>query len=287
MDASTLWLIINVDDFGMSKGVNDAVFQLARCSYISSTTVLINGEFLEELPTLASLDQLEIGLHFNLTRGRPISSENTVATLVDPSGSFHSLPELLRRLAKFQISLFDIRRELRAQLDKFHELVGRCPSHIDSHQNIHKQPLVAAALMMFLDINEVANVRMPRRQVIRTKSSTTECRRSLWLTNGLRMLFLSILSRLYSIKFSGPVGETYLTPTQKTGLLNALLGGERPKLIDGVFELAAHPSSDSLEVIGRNATSRYEELLDLTRLGEETRDIKIVSWASLSNFRKM
>lgn len=286
MEAPTLRLIVNVDDFGMSRGVNDAVFQLAGSSRISSTTILVNGEFLDDVPKLASLGQLEIGLHFNLTRGRPISKEDTVATLVDVSGRFHSLPELLRRLTKFQISLFDIRRELRAQLDKFHELVGRPPSHIDSHQNIHKQPLVAAVLMIFLDVKEVPYIRMPRRQVIRGKSSIIKCGRSLGSRNGLRMLFLSILSRLYSIKFCGPVGELYLTPTQKTGLVRALVDGERPNQIDGVFEFAAHPSCDSREVMGRNANSRYEELVDLIRLGEGSRDITIVSWASLSSFRK-
>lgn len=287
MDASALRLIINVDDFGMSKGVNDAVFQLARYSYISSTTVLINGECLEDLTTLASIAHLEIGLHFNLTRGRPISSGSTVASLVDSLGNFHSLPVFLRRLAFFRISLFDIKRELRAQLDKFHELVGRSPSHIDSHQNIHKQPLVAAALMIFLDANEVANLRMPRRHVIRTKSSPTAYRRSPELSTWLRMLFISFLSRLYSIKFFGPIGEIYLTPSKKTGLIKALLSGERPKLTEGVFELAAHPSSDSLEVIGGNESSRTEELFDLIRLGRDSREVKIVSWASLSEFKKI
>jgi predicted glycoside hydrolase/deacetylase ChbG (UPF0249 family) len=55
-----------------------------------------------------------------------------VPSLVGPDGCFFSGGELLGALNRFQRR--DVEREVRAQFDRFVDLAGRAPDHLDSHQ---------------------------------------------------------------------------------------------------------------------------------------------------------
>src|SRR2546430_15579124 len=72
-------LIVNADDFGLSAGVNRGVLEAHETGVVSSVSVLVNApgwtDAAQRLRDLSSpsFPELGVGLHLNLTTGRPVS----------------------------------------------------------------------------------------------------------------------------------------------------------------------------------------------------------------------
>ena len=130
-------VIINADDFGITRGVNRAIAELAAAKAISSTTVMANMD--EYIEIAALKNDIGIGVHCNLTVGRPAAAPGSVPTLVNTEGCFFRLNELLQRMRQGKVSARDIAVELTAQLQRLLDL-GISPDHFDSHQSLLKYP---------------------------------------------------------------------------------------------------------------------------------------------------
>ncbi len=77
----------------------------------------------------------QLGLHFNLTEGAPLSP--------DLSRDWPQLPGLERLILLAHLGrlpLAGIAVELRAQLDAFADAVGHAPAFIDGHRHVHHLP---------------------------------------------------------------------------------------------------------------------------------------------------
>jgi chitin disaccharide deacetylase len=106
-------LIINADDFGYTRGVNRGVREVYDRGTLTSAGLMVNTPGTAEAVTMArDMPRLSLGLHVNFT--------NEAQRLFDLDDSAAC------------------RVELRRQLDRFVELVGRLPSHVDSHQHVHR-----------------------------------------------------------------------------------------------------------------------------------------------------
>ena len=82
MHARTL-AIVNADDYGLTPGVNRAIEQAHLAGFVTSTTVMVNGDAAGEVSELPSVSvSLSIGLHVNLTLGQPTTDASRVPTLV-------------------------------------------------------------------------------------------------------------------------------------------------------------------------------------------------------------
>lgn len=136
-------LIVNADDFGLSKGQNYGIIEACRNGVVASTTALVNGAAIDHAAQLSrSTPELAVGMHFVLTLGEPLSA----------------MPGLTRdgRLGKWIwqqaeediLPLEEIAHELACQYRRFVELFGHEPTHIDSHHHVHMfaqiYPIVAA-----------------------------------------------------------------------------------------------------------------------------------------------
>ena len=67
-------LIVNADDFGLSKGQNYGIIEACRRGVVTSTTALVNGEAVEHAAQLSrEVPELGVGMHFVLTLGMPLS----------------------------------------------------------------------------------------------------------------------------------------------------------------------------------------------------------------------
>lgn len=136
-------LIVNADDFGLSRGVNSGIVKAHRDGIVRSATVMVNQPAAVEAFALArDHPGLGVGIHFVLTGGRPVADR--VESLTGPDGSFLRLPELTERAEPEHI-----RRELQAQLDRF-LTSGLRPTHFDSHH--HVCGLLPAAGEVLLDL---------------------------------------------------------------------------------------------------------------------------------------
>jgi predicted glycoside hydrolase/deacetylase ChbG (UPF0249 family) len=135
-------LIVNADDFGLCDGVNAAIVDAYAAGSLTSTTLLVNGASAPAAAQFAARHPgLGVGLHFNLTLGRPSAEAGEVASLVAAGGEFPARGVLARRLLLGRVDGAHIARELDAQLAAFRAL-GLVPTHVDSHQHVHAFPPV-------------------------------------------------------------------------------------------------------------------------------------------------
>lgn len=138
-------LIVNADDFGLSRGVNFGIVDAMHHGIVRSTTLMASGPAFDHAVELGKRNEaLGIGIHLTLTWGYPLVSGHK--TLVDEQGRFHKLayveshPDCLDP-AEIQI-------EFTAQIEKV-LASGIRPTHLDSHHHVHMLPahrqIIAAA----------------------------------------------------------------------------------------------------------------------------------------------
>jgi len=109
-------LIITADDFGASKNINEGIKLAADKNAITTIAALTN--FNESLPELKEISaahpEIGIGIHLNITTGKPVLLAKEVPSLVNVDGNFYTIDELLPNLNS--ISLADLKKELKAQI---------------------------------------------------------------------------------------------------------------------------------------------------------------------------
>jgi chitin disaccharide deacetylase len=118
-------IIVNGDDLGLSPGVNRGIAEAHHQGVLTSASLMVERPASREGAGLANdLPALSVGLHADLTdaRGQQLAGREAA----------HRCEAILQR-----------------QLDRFQELVGRLPTHLDSHHNVHRDPLL---LPFFLEL---------------------------------------------------------------------------------------------------------------------------------------
>ncbi|MGH7847594.1 MAG: carbohydrate deacetylase [Candidatus Binatia bacterium] len=130
---SEKYLIVNADDFGQSPGVNRGIIEAYEHGIVTSTSLMTRWLAAGEAALYAKKHpELSLGLHLDL------------GEWVYRAGSWVPLYTV--------VALDDtlaVEHEISRQLDIFRYLVGRDPTHINSHQHIHmREPVRSAALRL-------------------------------------------------------------------------------------------------------------------------------------------
>jgi chitin disaccharide deacetylase len=133
-------LIVNADDFGLAAGVSAGILAAHRHGIVSSTTLLATVAIDAESMRALRDSGLGVGLHVNLTLGRPLSGGRS---LVDGDGRFVRDA----RHAAARANAGDVEREVAAQIEKFESLVKRLPTHLDTHHHVGLLAPVAEAVL--------------------------------------------------------------------------------------------------------------------------------------------
>lgn len=137
MSAHCKRIIVNADDLGWNRQVNQATRVLMEAGLVTSATILANGPCLSEAIDLArSKPDLSFGVHLNLTGGRPLCGSRLLEPLLDHDGNFRKL-DSYRHLPKGVLE--GAFQEFSAQVERVQSSGVRI-SHLDSHQYIHTQP---------------------------------------------------------------------------------------------------------------------------------------------------
>jgi hopanoid biosynthesis associated protein HpnK len=136
-------IVINADDFGLSEAVNSAVDRAHTEGVLTSATIMANMPAADEAVKIAKkLPGLGVGVHLNLSEGKPLSEDSSVDSLLNSNGEFTLSPFKLSVLSIAGHNIRNaIRTELTAQiqwlLDK-----GLTPTHLDSHYHVHTLPTI-------------------------------------------------------------------------------------------------------------------------------------------------
>lgn len=128
-------LIVNADDFGRTAGINRGIVEAHERGIVTSATMMVNYGPAAEAAELARKNPaLGIGLHVALTGGPPALPPAQIPSLVDFQGRMPAKPDGLA-----DANPAEVLAEARAQLRRFRELMGRDPTHMDSHHHSHRE----------------------------------------------------------------------------------------------------------------------------------------------------
>ena len=133
-------LIVNADDYGYFPCVSRGILQAAISGVVGATGILANGpQVAEQARWLDDCEDLDLGVHLNLTAGRPLTQ--ALAERLD-QGRFPSPFALAARLLTGRIGVALVRDEWRAQIESLLSLrPGGLPLRfLNSHEHVHMLP---------------------------------------------------------------------------------------------------------------------------------------------------
>jgi chitin disaccharide deacetylase len=131
-------LIITGDDYGLCTAVNVAIEECLAAGAMRATCVMTNMPACGEAASLRKkFPQSSLGVHWNLSQGRPVLDPARVPSMVNGDGRFAG--SLRRRWLARQCNLAEMRAELVAQYERFQALAGT-PDFWNTHQNVHVYP---------------------------------------------------------------------------------------------------------------------------------------------------
>ena len=128
---------------------------------MSSVSIMANMPWsAEALAYAKAAADLRVGVHFNLTTGRPLLPVEQVPSLVNSAGIFYKMPVLLPRMIAGLVRREEMLAELTAQMERCLDY-GLKPQHVDSHQHLHALPSVGNQVAQLMDRYGVTAVRNP------------------------------------------------------------------------------------------------------------------------------
>jgi chitin disaccharide deacetylase len=123
-------LIVNADDFGQSPGINRGVFAAHQRTIVTSASLMVRWPAAAEAADYGrEHPALSLGLHFDLGEWAYRDERWVPVYEVAPADDVAAVSD-----------------EASRQLAAFHRLVGREPTHIDSHQHVHRYEPVHSVL---------------------------------------------------------------------------------------------------------------------------------------------
>jgi chitin disaccharide deacetylase len=262
-------LIVNADDFGLTRGVNRAILEAHRDGIVTSTTLMANGAAFAEAAQAATTTQLSVGCHVVLVDGDPTLSAQQLPSLTGADGHFPTkLSTVARKAITGTLNVTEIEAEATAQIRRL-QSAGITVSHVDTHKHTHMIPAILRPLLAAARACSVPAIRNPFVPP-RTLPSWSFLRTS----KLLRRYTAVIALRRFTSTFNRLVREAGLRAPDGcfgivvTGALDEGFFRQIAAMIpDGTWELVCHPgyvNADLAQVRTRLRKSREIELALLT-----------------------
>jgi chitin disaccharide deacetylase len=227
------YLIVNADDFGLTPGVNRGIIEAHEDGIVTSASLMVRQDAAAQAAQYsAAKPRLSIGLHFDFGEWQR------------RDGEWHPRYEVVPTDDELSVHAEALR-----QLEQFRLLTGRNPTHLDSHQHVHRDAPIRTVLV------EIAtSLHMPLRHC----------------TGAIQ----------YCGSFFGQCndGTPYPDPLTVDGLMEIL-----ESLPEGITELGCHPGrpDDLLVSDYREERSTEVDVLCHPRIAQAITDlgIRLVSFS--------
>jgi predicted glycoside hydrolase/deacetylase ChbG (UPF0249 family) len=229
------YLIVNADDFGLSAGIDQGVVTAHEQGIVTSASLMVDGgeaagaaEYARAHPVLS------VGLHVNLGEWAYRNGRWVAVSAVTPTDDAST-----------------VEREVERQLTEFRRLTHRDPTHLDSHQHVHREEPVRTVLARHAN-----RLGVPLRAV----------------SPGIHY-------------FGGFYGQTAKGLPMPRAITSEHLIGILGSLRSGLTELGCHPAQDVERLQGMYKNERVKELEALcdprVRLAIATYGIELRSFSSI------
>ena len=248
-------LIVTADDYGMCDAVDKAIDSGIENGFITTTNVMVNMESLHNAVDLHKrYPNISVGIHWNVTTGKPISNPKKIPTLIDENGLFWSIGVFKKRYSHGLINPQELEYELEAQYDKYTQTCGEA-DYWNTHEN---SSLHLRAYKVFEKVAKKHGIRATRtfKRVYYDKfglSIKTELRE--FLVRNFFELWFNKISKTFIMPSARVVSFGKTSKTENDVLLNALKADTRDYI-----EVVFHPAiiADS-PYFGNISTERVKE----------------------------
>jgi chitin disaccharide deacetylase len=232
--AGARYLVVNADDFGLSPGVNRGIVRAHEQGIVTSASLMVRPAAAVEAAAYArARPGLGLGLHLDFGEWAYRGGQWVSVYQVVPKGDAVAVAV-----------------EVRRQIDVFVALVGRPPTHLDSHQHVHLHEPVRSVVA-----ERAADLNVPLRSVTRHAR--------------------------YCGDFYGQYGRNHPFPE---GITTAALLRIIASLPPGATELACHPGEDD----DLDSVYRVERRLEVAALCDPaTRAALTAAAVELSSFARL
>jgi hopanoid biosynthesis associated protein HpnK len=289
-------LIVTADDFGLTHRVNEAIGKAHRQGIVTSASLMANGVAFESAVDILKCNPgLDVGLHLNLTEGRPITPASQIPSLANSTGFLYDHPfKLAAAMLRGKVRAADLEKEVRAQIERCVSAGARI-THVDGHKHVHVLPPV---LKVVCRVAPQYGIKAVRATVERTPRLLSFVFRnsSSWPQILKQYVFGKVVSGNWWLAGPGEEGRTMNAPRRlygitQTGFLDAATFAEIVKGLEtGINELMCHPGyvdDDLTRMPTRLREQRERELELLTRpevreLLRQT-DVSLISYRDLVN----
>jgi predicted glycoside hydrolase/deacetylase ChbG (UPF0249 family) len=255
-------LIITADDYGMCASVNEAIDNCLEVGAVSATCVMINMPECHPATRLKErFPSCSVGIHWNLTQGRPVLDTSQSSPLVGSAGSFAGAGALRKSWLRRRIDGAAIIEELDAQYTAFTKLLGK-PDFWNTHENVHVLP---GLFQLFVALGRELKIPAMR------------CHRRLTIPRETSPGFHNLTHPAYWVK--GKIIDRWARAAENNGVLmprarlytpgyNGTGIEKLPEIIsrvaweglDGPLEIVVHPATAVDETLfGSLTTSRIHE----------------------------
>lgn len=258
-------LIVNADDFGRSRSINEAVIRAHREGILMSASLMVNEPAFDEAVALAKENpKLGVGLHLTLLCGHSALPEERIPGLVNARREFGNDPVGAGFRYFVNLRLREqLRAEINAQFAKFHT-AGLPLDHVNGHLHLHLHPTVFRLLVADaaqLDFQRMRLTREPfwvdvplarGRRLYRGTHAAIYFLLAWWARGEFRRLGLRHTQRVFGLLENDRVDEAYVLK-----LLDVLPPGDS--------ELYSHPSLDKFKhefdaLVSPRVKARVEQL---------------------------
>jgi hopanoid biosynthesis associated protein HpnK len=280
-------LIVTADDFGLTRGVNAAVVFAHREGIVTAASLMANGQAFESAVALAKANPgLDVGLHLNLTEGRPASDPSDVPSLATSRGFRYNHPlSLAIAIVQSRVRPADLEREIRSQCERVLNS-GLRISHVDGHKHVQVIPVVLRLLGTVLpDYGVKAG-----RRVVESKPGL----RPLLFRNYrscVQVFEQYLQAKMVAAIWRKPpfVSPDYFYGLTQTGFLDFdAFSNIVHNIKSGVSELMCHPGyvDADLDTIPTRLRAQRESELELLT-SDEVRDLISRSGVKLINYTEL
>jgi chitin disaccharide deacetylase len=257
-------IVLHADDLGMSEAVSSGILQGFERGLLTSTSLLSNApdaaRVLEDWQDLESRraggnlasrprrqrlhdpeQPFDLGIHLNLTQGRPLIGGRYPAELLDANGCFPGIFGLFRRLRRTNAAVTAaLEEELTCQvqfmLDRGHQ-----PTHLNGHQYIELLPAVSGIARSLLQRFRIPAVRVAWEPTWLKSFTWPGIRTTPWLIGGLKKFYANRFRKIMlrsDVTFADAFFGTMTAGTTTLETLRAFLAASQNFRL---AEIGLHP----------------------------------------------
>lgn len=260
-------VVLHADDFGQSAAVNDGIVRGFDRGLLTSTSLLANApaaqQAIDAWRLLARRQQagmiasaaarvdlgepsapFDLGVHLNLTQGRPLTGSRYPAELLDDAGRFPGVLRVFRCLRR-RVSaktVAAVRDELSAQV-AFLADHGLRPTHVNGHQYVEMIPCVAALVPELLERFNIRVLRVAEEPGLARSTVLQNGRVDAWLLALVKRRFARRLrARLTATRARSPseyFGTAHAGRITAPVFARFLKSARGP----GLIEIGMHPAT--------------------------------------------